>query len=133
MLEKADLNQLLYSFIIQAKKNNGENYEVTSMRSMFSLLGRFVKDITKGNVDQDAEYRGFCDVKRAKIKVLKADGKGNRPFHATHLSKVEEDMLYSAGEFGWDTPEALQKTMWWHTTLLFGHRGRQESRHLLVV
>ena len=70
-MEKADLNQLLCSLIIQAK-NNGENYEVTSMRSMFSLLGIFVNDIARGNVDQDAEYRGFCDVKRAKIKVLKA-------------------------------------------------------------
>ena len=39
-------------------------------------------------------------------------------------------MLYSKGEFGLETPEALQRTMWWHATLLFGHRGRQESRQM---
>ena len=32
---------------------------------------------------------------------------------------------------GWETPEALQRTIWWLTTILFGHRGRNEARQLL--
>ena len=129
-LQKNDLNQLLCSFVIQAKKYNCENYVVTSMKSLFSMLGGYVKSIDKGNVDQDVEYRGFCDVKKAKVKVLKSEGKGNRPFHATHLTPAEEDMFYSTDQFGWETPEALQRTMWWHATLSYGHRGRQESRQM---
>ena len=101
-----------------------------SMRTMFSMLGNFVKRIGKGNVEADHEYVGFRDVKKAKIKALKADGKGNRPFHSTYVSHEEEEKLYEAGELGFESPETLQRTMWWHTTLLFGHRGRQESRQL---
>ena len=39
-------------------------------------------------------------------------------------------MLYSKGQFGLTNPESLQRTLWWHMTLLFGHRGRDESRQL---
>ena len=38
--------------------------------------------------------------------------------------------MYTTGQFGYETPEALQRTMWWHMTVLFGHRGRQESRQM---
>ena len=100
------------------------------MRSMFCMLGSYVKRSGKGNVDVDDEYAGFRDVKKAKDKVLKADGKGNRPFHSTYVSHEEEEKLYEAGELGCESPESLQRTMWWHTTLLFGHRGRQECRQL---
>ena len=46
-------------------------YEVSSIKSLFSMLRSYVKSNHKGNVDQDGEYRGFCDVKKAKVKVLK--------------------------------------------------------------
>ena len=44
-LQKKDLNQLLCSFAIQAKKDTGENYEVNSMKSLFSMLGGYMKSI----------------------------------------------------------------------------------------
>ena len=93
-LPKEQLNQLLCSFVIHAEKDNGEEYEVSSVKSLFSMLGSYVKSIQKGDVDQDGEYRGFCDVKKAKVGSLKFTGKGNRPFHASHLTSAEEDMMY---------------------------------------
>ena len=38
--------------------------------------------------------------------------------------------MYESGEFGCHDPEALQATVWWQTTLLFGHRRRNESRQM---
>ena len=75
-LEKKDINQLLCTLLIQLKKEDGSNYEINSMKTMFSMLGGFVKRIGRGNVEEDHEYVGFRDVKKAKVKVLKADGKG---------------------------------------------------------
>ena len=39
-------------------------------------------------------------------------------------------MLYDAGQFVLTSPDALQCTIWWHMTVLFGHGGGGESRQL---
>lgn len=127
---KQELNKLLCLFIIQMKKSDGSEYETSSMYSAVSLLGRYVREIGKGDIDKDSEYLGLRDVKKAKLKVLKSAGKGNRPNQALPISQEEEDALYAAGQFGLSSPEALQRTLWWHMTVLFGHRGRDESRQL---
>ena len=69
-------------------------------------------------------------MKRAKLKVLKADRKGNRPNHTTALNRDEEDMLFQSGQLRWDSPAALQRSIWWPTTIHFGHGGRDEARQL---
>ena len=127
---KDDINRLLCAFVIRCKMENGDDYEVNSLRSMFTFLTNYVKQIKKGDIDSDQEYQGLRDVKKAKIKVVKSEGKGNQPNKSSHLTREEEDQMYKTGQFGYETPEALQRTMWWHTTVLFGHRGRQESRQL---
>ena len=62
--------------------------------------------------------------------MVKSDGKGNQPNKSSHLTREEEEQMYTTGQFGFETLEALQRTMWWHTTVLFGHRVRQESRQM---
>ena len=127
---KEEMNRVLCAFVIRSKREDGDNYEVNTLRSLFSFLTAYTKQIKKGDIDTDQEYQGLRDVKKAKIKVVKSDGKGNQPNKSSCLTRGEEDQMYSAGQFGYETPEALQRTMWWHTTMLFGHRGRQESRQM---
>ena len=129
-LNKTELNTLLCSFIIEAKKQNGDGYETTTIHCMFSVIGRFFKDHQLGEMENDTEFQGARDVKKAKLKMLKADGKGNKPNRAMALTKEEEDILYEAGQFGCHNPESPQRTVWWQTTLLFGHRERDESRQM---
>ena len=38
--------------------------------------------------------------------------------------------MYDADQLGLTNPEALQRTLWWHMAVLFGHRGHDESRQL---
>ena len=64
-MEKKSINQLLCNFLIQLKREDGSNYEINSMRTMFSMLGNFVKTIGKGNVEAVHEYVGFRDVTTA--------------------------------------------------------------------
>ena len=129
-LNKNELNSLLCTFLIDANKTNGESYETTTVHCMFSILNRFFKDNSMGDLEEDTEFQGARDVKRAKLKLLKTEGKGKRPNHATALTKEEEELLYSTGQLGLDNPDSLQRTVWWQTTLLFGHRGRNESRQM---
>ena len=67
-LPKQQLNQLLCSFVIHAKKENGEDYEVSSIKSLLSMFGSYVKLIQKGDVDQDGEYRGSVTFKRQRSR-----------------------------------------------------------------
>ena len=105
---KEEINRVLCAFVIRSKREDGDNYEVNTLRSLFSFLTAYTKQIKKGDIDTDQEYQGLCDVKKAKIKVVKSDGKGNQPNNSSCLTRGEEDqMLYSAGQFGYETPEAL--------------------------
>ena len=65
-------------------------------------------------------------MKKAKPKLLRTAGKGNRPNRAFE----EEETLFEGGEFGLGNPVPLQGTVWCLTSLYFGHRGRDESRKL---
>ena len=52
-----------------------------------------MKDNKIGNLDADQEFQVARDVKRAKLKVLKSDGRGNRLSRATALSEDEEKFV----------------------------------------
>ena len=114
----------------QLKKADGTDYRQAEciLQSRFSAV--MCKRIGKGDLDKDSEHQGFRDVERAKMKILKSAGKGNRPHQALPISEAEEQMLYDASQFGLTGPDALQRTLWWHTTVLFGHRRRDESLQL---
>ena len=78
-----------------SKKENGDNYEVNSLRSMYNFLGTYIKEIKKGDVEDNQEYQGYRHVKKAKMKVVKCDGKGNQPNKSSHLTREKEDQMYT--------------------------------------
>ena len=97
-LSKTELNTLLCSFLIDARKANGDGYETTTIHCIFSIIGRYFKDNQQGDLEKDIEYQGARDVKKAKLKMLKADGKGNLCFARLSLdsfAKLARGMLVS--------------------------------------
>ena len=94
IISKTAWNSLLCSFMVDAKKEDGENYETSTIHTFFSLVGRYMKDNKIGDLATDQDFQGARDVKKAKLKVLKSDGKGNRPNRATSLSEEEEGLLF---------------------------------------
>ena len=118
-------------FLIDAKKRDGTSYETSTINSFFGTINRYMKDNNLGNIETDPDFQTVRDVKRAILKVLKADGKGNRPNRSTAISRDEEEKLYETGQLGYLTPISLLRTVWMLTTMLFGHIGRHESRQML--
>ena len=86
---------------------------------------------SKLNVLKDQEFSKSRQVLLAKKKQLvEESAKGNRPRAARELFEEEEDLLFTSGEFGDGSPEALQRTVWWLLSMQFGFRARDESRKL---
>ena len=111
------------------KRDDGTNYELSSINNFSSLVGKWLKDNGMADIDGDA-FKTYQEVKKAKLKLLKKDKKGNRPNRAEPVTFEEEDKLWESGEFGIDSPLALTRTLWWYTSMMFGLRGRDESRKM---
>ena len=129
-MDKATMTQVLCSHLMEMRRQDGENYEISSVSNFFSLVGKYMRENNLGNIEEDEEFKLLREVKNAKIKNLKKDGKGNRPNRAESITFEEEERLWDAGELGAGSPISLTRTMWWFSSLLFGLRGRDESRKM---
>ena len=98
-MNKKELNEAICSFAIDAKKADGSCYETTTIHSFFGTINRYMKDNNLGNLETDSEFQSARDVKRAKLKILKAEGKGNKPNRTTAISRQEEEKLYETGHW----------------------------------
>ena len=93
-----------------------------------------MKDNSTGNIETYPDFQTARDVKRAKLKILKAGGKGNRPNRSAAIRRDQEEKLYGTGKLGYSTLISLLRSvcrMVTITTMLFGHRERNESRQML--
>lgn len=51
--------------------------------------------------------------------------------HILKIGKQKKNKLYPAGQLGFGNPITLLRTIWMLTSMLFGHRGRQQSRYMM--
>ena len=68
-----------------------------------------------------------------KARLLREQGKGERPNKSCSLSNDEIEQLWQSGQFGYHSPMALINTLWWLFTLHFGLRGRQEYHNMKIA
>ena len=130
-MDPRSLNAVLCSFISSSKRNDGEDYEISSIHNMFSLLGKYLRENRyPKDIETDDEFRSAREAKSTKVKKLKAAGKGNRPNRAMPISLEDEEMMWKKGGFGMTNPLCLIRTVWYLLTLSFGLRGRHEARQL---
>ena len=106
-----ELNILICQFLIEIKKKDGGSYEPATLQSFQRSLQRYLNDKkSKLNVLEDLEFLKSREVLLSKKKQLVfEEAKGNRPHAAKELSNAEEDLLFRTGEFGAESPEALQR------------------------
>ncbi|XP_074624356.1 uncharacterized protein KIAA1958-like [Acropora palmata] len=97
--------QLDASLIISVRKQDGSDYEPSSLRCTREVL-------------------------KAKQKALKSSGKGNKPNASRSLTDFEVDELYRKGQLGSETPDAMLNTLWFNNSTHFGMRGGKEHRDL---
>ena len=130
-LPKAELNHLLCKFFMNARKTNGDEYELSSLSSFQRSLQRYLTENNiQTNILKDVKFEKSRQVLAAKRKNLVKQGKGCKPQVIRALTYEEENTLFITGQFGNSSPSVLQRTMWWFLSMHFDFRARDESRKL---
>ena len=115
------------------RKKDGSDYEPDSLRIMLASLDRHLKE-TGSNISI-AKDREFVDSHKAlegKARYLREQGYGKRPHASKALTTEDEELLWTKGLLGNQSPKSLIATMWFFLTHHFGLRGCQEHHDIFV-
>ena len=125
------LDKLLSRFFKDITKENGEEYEPSSLTSFQRSFQRYFSEKKLPfNISEDDEFSRSRQVLAAKRKSLVQSGFGNKPNATRELTEGEREKLFETRQFGEHDPLVLQRTLWWFLSLHFGFRARDESRKL---
>ena len=111
-MDAKTLNTVLTSYILSMRRIDGSDYEVSSVHNMFSSIARYLKENNSGaDLENDPAFTSSREAKTAKVKKLKAAGKGNRPQRAMPISMAEEEKMWSSGQLGDHEPMVLTRAV----------------------
>jgi hypothetical protein len=121
------MDPLLANFVLTVRKKDGGEYEPNSLRFIISSVDRKLKRMKYGFtiLGEGAKSNDVFNLTRdaisAKQKVLKKQGKGNKPKpkKSQPLTDDEINMLYQKKLLGESTPESLLNTVWFNNTVHF--------------
>ncbi len=132
-IPRADLDRLLGHFYCKVRRENGELYEPGILTCFQRSLDRHLnKELHKSfSIIRDIEFTPSNEKLKAARKMLKKEGKGNKPNAAEALEEQEISILWETGALGEKSPESLQNTVWYLLTVHMGMRGRDEHYKLL--
>ena len=85
---------------------------------------------SKINIKTETEFEKSHKVLASKRKELTSNSYGNHPNAARVLEQKEINELYQKGFFGTASPVALQRALWWITSLHFGCWARDEAKKM---
>ena len=127
-LPPEELDRLLGHFFVSIRKNDGSIYEPDTLTSFQRSLDRHLtKDLHKSySIIRDTQFAPSREKLKAARKWLKSNGKGNKPNAAEALEPLEIEKLWSEGGLGSQSPEQLQRTIWWLISTHMGTRGCDE-------
>ena len=133
-LEKNELNRILEIYFADITRNDGEEFEPSSLIALQCGLERHLKEMgCTFSILRDIEFKGSRDVLEGKAKFLRQElGKGKTPNAANSLSLEEEDTLWASGQLGMQNGRSLTNTVWFLLTQHMGLRGRQEHHAMNV-
>ena len=84
------------------------------------------------SIKKDNEFLECRQVLEGKARELRAAGMGKKPNRAKNFTKEEENVLWTSGLLGKESPRALLNAMFWLFTQHFGWRGRQGQHELKI-
>ena len=124
-LSLEELDNMLSQFFWSARKNNGEDYEPTSLKGIFYGLDKYIerKNYFGGiNILRHPSLSKTRQILETRVELLKAMGKGNKPLKSATPTRDEIDLLYQTGQLGPDTPHSMINTLYFNNTVHFGFR-----------
>ena len=106
------------------KRKDGGNYEPSSLRGFKASFNHHLKDVKYSkSIVEDGEFEQTRKALDDRCKLLKKEGRGNRPFAAEAISNDEVRVLYESNILGISSAEALINTVWLMNSIHFGLRG----------
>lgn len=126
-----ELNSTLALFILEARKANGEKYPPKTLHGIVAAIQHYLKR-------EGREFKFFTNPIFSKLmgsldaamKQVSAEGLGSAKRQAQVISLEEEELLWSKGILGEQTPQQLLDTVIYLLGLHFALRGGKEHRRL---
>ena len=131
-IQPEGLNRYVSEFIVSVKRKDGQDYEPSSLRGLFSSFNRYLKE---HKYSASIMAKTLCLIKRENAWKLAANNckkkeKGKKPNGAEALTDVEENILYENNLLGISNAEALLNTVWLFNSVHFGLRGCEKHRQM---
>ena len=99
-IQPEELNRYVSEFILSVKRKDGQDYEPSSLRGLFSSFNRYLKERKySASIIEDIVFDQARKCLEAHSKQLKKEGKGNKPNAAEALTDVEENRHSLRKEF----------------------------------
>ena len=130
-ISPAQMDRYIGGWLMEIKKPDGSDYEPDSLTSMHRSINRKLEEIGYGyNIVESSVFKTSKKVLEARRRELKQGGRGNRPNRAEPLTAEQEEKLWSSGQMGLGSADALINMLWYLFTKLLGFRGCHESRQI---
>ena len=79
-IQPEELNRCVSEFILSVKRKDGQDYEPSSLRGLFSSFNRYLKERKySASIIEDIVFDQARKCLEARSKQLKKEGKGNKP------------------------------------------------------
>ena len=129
-MTKEELNRWLPHFVMEARRQDGKPYPPNTLYQFCCGLLRHIRTIQPGwNIFTDVEFIDFQKTLAAQLKNLKSEEVGTKR-QAEPISLEDEELLWTTGQLGMHTQQALLDTMFYLIGVSFGLQGGQEHRQL---
>lgn len=133
-LTAANLDYFLCRFILEARRKDGDHYPPRTLYMISCGILRYLRDngVTDLNFldEKDERFIQFRKTLDGRMKQLHADGKGTTRRQAEPITPGKEEALWTSGELGDHSADALLNTVFYYNTKLFGLRAIDEHRNL---
>ncbi|XP_043910611.1 zinc finger MYM-type protein 3-like [Protopterus annectens] len=121
----SELDLLLADFIHVLKRQDGTEYEPSTLRGILGSVDRHLMKQSYGHYIFHGNKTYFQETLKAlktKQKALRRQGKGRKPNKAELLTEADIVKLYSSGALGMNNPASLLHMMYFNIGMHFGLR-----------
>ncbi|XP_074637758.1 uncharacterized protein LOC141896405 [Acropora palmata] len=104
-ISEQELDKLLAHFVLNARKQNGDEYEPDTLTSMLRSSDRLLREKGKHySILTDIQFAKAREALSCKQKQLRRAGKGQKPNKALELSETQIHKLWDEKQLGCHTP-----------------------------
>ena len=134
-MTKAEIEQTLCRFVLEARKKNGYQYPPNTYHHICCGIMHYLRSESHPDIDffRDASFSRFREVLDVEMKRLQKEGLGSKPRQAEPLSVQDEEHLWTTKLLGGHNGRSLVDTMLFMCGTYFALCSGQEHRALQLT